>query len=61
MFNPSHWLEEDNGTHVAKETLQGYRHLMTFGDGVRMCLGRLFALAEFKVRSCALSINSGSV
>lgn len=47
-FKPSRWLEEDNGTHGAKETLQGYRHLMTFGDGARMCLGRLFALAEFK-------------
>ncbi|KAG1762538.1 cytochrome P450 [Suillus occidentalis] len=40
-FKPSRWLEEDNGTQGAKETLQGYRHLMTFGDGARMCLGRL--------------------
>ncbi|KAG1840185.1 cytochrome P450 [Suillus subalutaceus] len=46
-FKPSRWLEGDEGTHGAR-TLQGYRHLMTFGDGARMCLGRLFALTEFK-------------
>ncbi|KAG2062982.1 cytochrome P450 [Suillus decipiens] len=49
-FKPSRWFEEDEGTRGARETLHGYRHLMTFGDGPRMCLGRLFALTEFKVR-----------
>ncbi|KAG1781413.1 cytochrome P450 [Suillus placidus] len=43
-FKPSRWFEEDE----ARETLHGYRHLMTFGDGARMCLGRLFALTEIK-------------
>ncbi|KAG1897013.1 cytochrome P450 [Suillus fuscotomentosus] len=47
-FRPSRWFEGDEGTLGARETLHGYRHLMTFGDGARMCLGRLFALAEFK-------------
>ncbi|KAG2063033.1 cytochrome P450 [Suillus decipiens] len=47
-FKPSRWFEEDEGTRGARETLHGYRHLMTFGDGPRMCLGRLFALTEFK-------------
>ncbi|KAG2064142.1 cytochrome P450 [Suillus decipiens] len=46
-FNPSRWLEGDENKHGAR-TLQGYRHIMTFGDGARMCLGRLFALTEFK-------------
>ncbi|KAG2137925.1 cytochrome P450 [Suillus clintonianus] len=46
-FKPSRWLEEDMGTH-GKEALHGYRHLMTFGDGARICLGKVFALTEFK-------------
>jgi hypothetical protein len=50
MFKPSQWLAENQGAQEAKaEALHGYRHLMTFGDGARMCLGRLFALTEFKV------------
>jgi hypothetical protein len=53
-FKPSRWLEEDEGTTHGARTLQGYRHIMTFGDGARMCPGRLFALTEFKVRSCTL-------
>ncbi|KAG2095863.1 cytochrome P450 [Suillus cothurnatus] len=47
-FKPSRWLEEDEGTTHGARTLQGYRHIMTFGDGARMCPGRLFALTEFK-------------
>ncbi|KAG1893815.1 cytochrome P450 [Suillus fuscotomentosus] len=48
VFKPSRWFEGDEGMLGARETLHGYRHLMTFGDGARMCLGRLLALAEFK-------------
>ena len=29
--------------------IQGYRHLLTFASGPRACLGRNFALVEFKV------------
>ncbi|KAG1883367.1 cytochrome P450 [Suillus subluteus] len=47
-FKPSRWLKEDEGAHETRETLHDYRHLMTFGNGARMCPGRLFALAEFK-------------
>jgi cytochrome P450 len=47
-FKPSRWFEGDNNTLGARDNLHGYRHLMTFGDGARMCLGRLFALTEFK-------------
>lgn len=48
LFKPSRWLKEDEGTHETKETLPDYRRLMTFGNGARMCPGRLFALTEFK-------------
>ncbi|KAG2127101.1 cytochrome P450 [Suillus clintonianus] len=47
-FKPSRWFEENEDTRGARETLHGYRHLMSFGDGPRMCLGRVFALTEFK-------------
>jgi cytochrome P450 len=46
-FKPERWLNED-GLADAKE-IQGHRHLLTFSDGPRICLGKGFALAEFKV------------
>ncbi|KAF9802484.1 hypothetical protein IEO21_09893 [Rhodonia placenta] len=46
-FNPERWLAEDGVPKKAQE-LQGHRHLLTFVDGPRICLGRGFALAEFK-------------
>ncbi|KAJ6487643.1 cytochrome P450 [Mycena sanguinolenta] len=48
-FNPARWLHETDGIekHRAQE-LQGYRHLLTFADGARMCLGKTFAVVEFK-------------
>ncbi|KAJ7867798.1 cytochrome P450 [Mycena leptocephala] len=50
VFNPARWLEEGRGVgqYRARE-LQGYRHLLTFSDGPRICLGKVFALTEFKV------------
>ncbi|KAG2339039.1 cytochrome P450 [Suillus weaverae] len=56
-FKPSRWLEKDRDTHGARDALQGYRHVMTFGDGARMCLGRLFALTEIKAVLFALVRN----
>ena len=47
-FKPQRWLEEGGIQGKAKE-IQGYRHLLTFVDGPRTCLGKSFALAEFKV------------
>ena len=47
-FKPQRWLDEGGTQGKAKE-IQGYRHLLTFVDGPRACLGRGFALAEFKV------------
>ncbi|KAJ7914059.1 cytochrome P450 [Mycena leptocephala] len=51
QFEPERWLTLTNGADAsvlrAKE-LQGHRHLLTFLDGPRTCLGKTFALAEFK-------------
>ena len=45
-FVPERWLGKD--PRVPKD-IHGHRHLMTFSDGPRSCLGRGFALAEIKV------------
>ncbi|KAF8169834.1 cytochrome P450 [Mycena galopus ATCC 62051] len=48
-FNPARWLDETDSVnmHSAQE-IQGYRHLLTFSDGARICLGKTFAVTEFK-------------
>ena len=48
-------IKLDDGKLGAARELQGHKHLMTFIDGPRMCLGRGFALAEFKA---SLSFSS---
>ncbi|KAI9456888.1 cytochrome P450 [Boletus coccyginus] len=51
VFRPSRWLEDADGQSgipaKAKE-IQGHRHLLTFVDGPRTCLGKNFAVTEFK-------------
>ncbi|KAJ7587844.1 cytochrome P450 [Mycena floridula] len=44
-FRPERWLESDSS--VAKD-IQSYRHILTFISGPRECLGKTFALTEFK-------------
>ncbi|KAH8823452.1 cytochrome P450 [Flagelloscypha sp. PMI_526] len=46
-FNPSRWLPTSSPPTKISEFM-GHRHLLTFSDGPRMCLGKNFALAEFK-------------
>ncbi|KAG2101118.1 cytochrome P450 [Suillus discolor] len=46
-FKPDRWLTEDGISGKAKE-VQGHRHLLTFVDGPRTCLGKDFAIVEFK-------------
>ncbi|KAG1882733.1 cytochrome P450 [Suillus subluteus] len=46
-FKPDRWLTEDGISGKAKE-VQGHRHLLTFFDGPRTCLGKDFAITEFK-------------
>ncbi|KAG2144262.1 cytochrome P450 [Suillus clintonianus] len=47
QFKPERWLAEEGISGKAKE-VQGHRHLLTFVDGPRTCLGKDFAIAEFK-------------
>ncbi|KAJ7712618.1 cytochrome P450 [Mycena metata] len=53
-FKPERWFADI--TTQAKE-LQGHRHLLTFHDGPRTCLGNAFALAEFKAALSVLIRN----
>ncbi|KAG5350408.1 hypothetical protein C0989_011196 [Termitomyces sp. Mn162] len=47
-FLPSRWLNDDVSKQRAAQ-LQSQHHILTFYDGPRTCLGRGFALTEFKV------------
>ena len=56
-FRPSRWLEDargQNGIPAKAREIQGYRHLLTFVDGPRTCLGKNFAVTEFKVCGCGV-------
>ena len=62
IFNPQRWLAPD-GKSVTVEGLtskakeyHGYHHLLSFSDGHRVCLGKYFALAEFKVKVTKLNL-----
>ncbi|EGN92322.1 hypothetical protein SERLA73DRAFT_191276 [Serpula lacrymans var. lacrymans S7.3] len=63
-FNPDRWIDDGKISGKAKD-LQGHRHLLTFADGPRTCLGKGFALAEFKavlsvlIRSFAFELRDG--
>ena len=48
VFSPERWLDESTIPEKAQE-VQGYRHLLSFIDGTRTCLGKLFAVVELKV------------
>ncbi|KAG1877707.1 cytochrome P450 [Suillus subalutaceus] len=64
-FKPNRWLTEDGISGKAKE-VQGHRHLLTFVDGPRTCLGKDFAIAEFKtvllvlVKNFVFEMRNGS-
>ncbi|KAI6040776.1 cytochrome P450 [Pisolithus marmoratus] len=64
VFKPERWLEADGITKKAQE-VKGHRHLLTFGDGPRTCLGKLFAVAEIKtvlwvvIKSFVLEMRDG--
>ncbi|KAJ6579630.1 cytochrome P450 [Mycena vulgaris] len=55
-FDPERWLTLNDDPLRAKE-IQGHRHLITFLDGPRTCLGKSFALAEFKAALSVLIRN----
>lgn len=58
-FVPERWLTLADDDLRAKE-IQGHHHVLTFSDGPRTCLGKSFALAEFKVRFLLLPLTHGS-
>ncbi|KAG6876262.1 hypothetical protein C0993_004630 [Termitomyces sp. T159_Od127] len=53
-FEPERWLVDSD---VPAKQFQGHRHILTFSDGPRICLGRHFALAEFKAALSVLIRN----
>jgi cytochrome P450 len=62
-FRPERWLEP--GTDARHELIRAQGNVYTFGDGARMCLGRQFAVAEYKVciyirhvRACAHHLSA---
>ncbi|KAJ2934733.1 hypothetical protein H1R20_g2374, partial [Candolleomyces eurysporus] len=48
-FKPERWLDPDTTLKGDAKAIQGHHHIMSFSDGPRFCLGRHFALANFKV------------
>ena len=63
-FRPERWFgkagDKDGGLPPKARAFQGYHHLLYFLDGPRICLGRLFAVAEFKASSTRLSTHIGT-
>ncbi|KAI0083055.1 cytochrome P450 [Irpex rosettiformis] len=49
VFRPERWFEPG-----AAERGPGLGGILTFGDGAKMCVGRAFALAEFKIVATVL-------
>ncbi|KAJ2914160.1 hypothetical protein MD484_g6276, partial [Candolleomyces efflorescens] len=47
-FKPERWLSPDTSLTDGAKAIQGHHHIMSFSDGPRFCLGRHFALANFK-------------
>ena len=61
-FDPGRWLVSDGESKSTMtgrmEEIKGYKHLLTFGNGPRMCIGKNFALLEIKV-SCRCLLLQG--
>ncbi|OCB92139.1 cytochrome P450 [Sanghuangporus baumii] len=64
-FKPERWLDNESGLTPKAKEVQGYHHILSFVDGPRTCLGRAFAIAEFKsvlsvlIRNYAFSLRDG--
>ena len=50
-FRPERWLAGVEPDAARAREISGHRHLLTFFDGPRICIGKSFALAEIKVRT----------
>ncbi|KAL5512215.1 hypothetical protein ACEPAG_3500 [Sanghuangporus baumii] len=64
-FNPERWMDNESGLTSKAKEVQGYHHILSFIDGPRTCLGRAFAIAEFKsvlsvlIRNYVFSLRDG--
>ncbi|KAF6748565.1 cytochrome P450 [Ephemerocybe angulata] len=59
-FKPERWIEGADGKDgigAGAKAIQGYHHLLTFSDGPRLCLGRNFAIGNFKATLSVLIRN----
>jgi cytochrome P450 len=56
-FIPARWMSSEVGIPDKAKEIHGYAHLLTFVDGPRTCLGKQFAITEFKVGSSILAIS----
>ena len=45
-FFPDRWLDRGISDELRAKEIQGYKHLLSFSDGPRICLGRHFALVR---------------
>jgi cytochrome P450 len=50
-FRPERWLDEKDMAEGAMREIKSYKHILSFSDGPRTCLGKGFALTEMKVCS----------
>lgn len=57
-FKPERWLNKESGLTSKAKEIQGFHHLLSFIDGPRICLGRLFAVAEFKASRSYVSTGT---
>ncbi|KAH8118090.1 cytochrome P450 [Phellopilus nigrolimitatus] len=55
-FLPERWLNEKGLPDIARD-IHAPGNILTFGDGPKVCLGRLFALAELKIVTSILVRN----
>ena len=55
VFKPERWLSDDPA--CLPKNVSGYRHLITFIDGPKTCLGKTFAVAEMKAVLCVMVRN----
>ncbi|KAH9923028.1 cytochrome P450 [Fomitopsis serialis] len=49
VFRPERWLDNGKGLPESVKTVRAPGHVLSFGDGPKICVGRHFALAEFKI------------
>ncbi|KAJ6568241.1 cytochrome P450 [Mycena vulgaris] len=48
-FKPERWLNDMEGVPASAKEYPGYHHTMTFLEGPKTCLGKLYAVAEIKI------------